>query len=212
MSLDSEIRGIIEPGDTLIYWTPCLLDIAISLKTWCWDAAHVEIYRGSSMSVAARASGVNIYPLRTEGLQYIRRPIMPFDDKAAMAWFMEPFDPKTQKGVRGQKYDVLGLLIFLSAVKRGSKDRMFCSEFWSRYYRSGGLHVMAEDWDADRVAPAQCRQTPALKTIWSMGHGSMSCALQQGPPRIDPLRTFQRSLSFLRHENVITSPELPSSR
>lgn len=146
------------PGDTLVYGVCDLVGCVICVKTWS-PACHVEIYAGNEWSIASRNGiGVNFYPRRLDQLIAVRRPVAPIDFDAGLRWF---------KTVQGQKYDWLGLLCFTLAVKRGSKDRMFCSEFWKRFYPQCGLDVMAPDWDADKTAPAQCLQTPALKTVWT---------------------------------------------
>ena len=150
------------PGDTLIYGVCDFAGCMICVKTWS-SACHVEIYAGEDMSFASRNGiGVNRYPLRLAQLIAVRRPIRPIYFKGGEGWF---------KTVRGQKYDWLGLLCFTLAVKRGSKDRMFCSEFWKRFYPKCHLQVMAPDWDADKTAPAQCLQTPALRTVWAKHPG-----------------------------------------
>lgn len=150
----------LQPGDCLIYWRNTFLDWVIAIKTWTF-AGHVEGYRGEGMSVASRNGlGVNLYPLRTKGLRMIRRPNTTFGRfnlTAANSWFFS---------VQGQSYDWIGLLCFTLAVKKGSASKMFCSEFLARWYRSGGFPAIADDYDADRVAPAQFAQTPALETIW----------------------------------------------
>jgi hypothetical protein len=157
---------MLKPGDTLLYFQQSAFDWLVALKTWNF-VAHCEIYVGSGQSVASRQGGVNLYPLRLDGLAYIRRPIMPFDFSSAMNWFSVPYNPRTGRGIEGQKYDYLGLLCFTLAVRQGSPHRMFCSEFATRWYRRAGLYVVAQDYDADRVAPAQLLQSPSLRTVWT---------------------------------------------
>jgi hypothetical protein len=148
----------LEPGDTLLYGPSDVFGLLTCLKTWS-PACHVEIYAGNGMSYASRNGiGVNSYPLRLTQLIAIRRPEFPVDFTRGAHWF--------DRVARGQAYDWLGLLCFTLAVKQGDPNKMFCSEFWKRFYPCCGLHVIAPDWDADRTSPAQCLQTPALKTIW----------------------------------------------
>jgi hypothetical protein len=159
--------SLIQPGDCLLYFADCSpVDWAIALKTWN-KVAHVETYVGRGLSVAARNGlTVNLYPFRQDGLAVIRRPNQPFDLDKAFAWFDVPFDPVKRNGIRGQGYDWKGLLCFTLAVAQGSPDRMFCSEFCTRFYEHGGLDVFAPDYDADKIAPAQFLQTAKLTTVW----------------------------------------------
>jgi len=150
----------LQPGDTLVYGRADLLDLAIELKTWS-AACHVEIYAGDGMSFASRNGlGVDRYKYRAEQLIAVRR--VPLDSRFEFAeaeqWF--------QDDARHQKYDWLGLLCFTLAVKQGSPNKMFCSEFWKHFYHHGGYEVIAPEWPADKTAPAQCLQTPALQTVW----------------------------------------------
>lgn len=147
-----------QPGDCLLYNTPGdFVDWAIRVKTWS-IAAHVECCVGNGQSVASRATGVNIFPYRPEGLVAILRPSQPFDLAKALAWF--------NASAKGQRYDWKGLLCFALAVHQGSKDKMFCSEFATRFYRAGGLNAVNANWDADKVAPGSFLMTPALDWVW----------------------------------------------
>ena len=166
--------GQILPGDTLIYGPSEWYDYGIVIKTWS-RACHVEIAVGGGQAIASRNGiGVNIYPLRMAQLIAVRRPAQPasFDFQAMMDWFSVPYDPRKGTGIRGQAYDWAGLLCFVLAVKQGSPHKMFCSEFWTRAHRAAKYPVIAEDWDADKVAPAQCFQTPVLTTVWRACSGS----------------------------------------
>lgn len=137
---------ILQPGDCLIYTGSDLIDWAIRIKTWS-RACHVELYAGEGTSLASRNGiGVNRYAYRREGLIRVLRPKPPFDFPRMQAWF---------ETVRGQKYDWLGLLCFTLAVKQGSPDKMFCSEFLTRVYRAGGFEPFQPDADADHIAPSE---------------------------------------------------------
>jgi hypothetical protein len=155
--------SILLKGDTLLYFDKrSIVDWIIALKTWS-KIAHVEIYVGQGMSVASRNGiGVNRYALRTDGLICVRRSRVTLDMNKADEWF--------QKTARGQKYDFLGLLCFMLAVKRGSLNRMYCSEFWTRWMRRAGSDPFNPDWDADRVPPSFCYSTNALWTVWQTGN------------------------------------------
>jgi len=153
----SKPRPELLAGDCLLYHGNSLFDGIIYLKTWS-SVCHVEVYRGEGISVAARNGvGVNYYPLRIKGLAHVLRPKESFDKAMANAWFYS--------SARGQGYDWMGLLVFYLAVKRGSKDKMFCSEFATRYYRAGGFDPFNPDYDADRVAPAQFLQSPSFTPV-----------------------------------------------
>jgi hypothetical protein len=146
-------------GDCLLYSPSDLFGWIIAVKTWSSRACHVEVYIGNGESVASRNGiGVGVYPVRTSQLSEVRRPNRPFTYRNAMDWFYLK--------ANGEKYDWLGLLVFWLAVRKGAMDRMFCSEFATRFYRHGGFSVVAPDWDADMVAPAQFLQTPAMDTVW----------------------------------------------
>lgn len=147
----------LRPGDCLLYWGNSLFDWAIAIKTWN-KIAHVEVYRGKGENLASRNGiGVSNYPLRISGLAYVLRPGSPFDLEKANVWFYK---------VKGQKYDWLGLLCFTLAVRQGSPNKMFCSEFATRLYRAGGFKPFADAYDADLIAPAQFLQSPAFDPVW----------------------------------------------
>lgn len=153
------------PGDCLLYErTPFVkspigwfFGLVINIKTWS-RFSHVEIYAGNGKAFASRDGvGVGFYDLRVDELVEVRRPsALHYDHQKGVKWF---------ETVRGQEYDWLGLLCFTLAVRQGAHDRMFCSEFAVRYYRKSGLEVLNPDDDADKAAPAQLHQTPALTTV-----------------------------------------------
>jgi hypothetical protein len=150
-----------EPGDCLLYSAKGLFGAAISVKTW-HSTAHCEIYVGNCCSAAARDGlGVDIYPVRGEQLQYILRPKLSMNISMALAWFI--------KQAQGQKYDWLGLLRFTWRKKyvfKGTDNRMFCSEFLTRFYRAGGFEPFSTCVDADDVAPFEFLTSPMLDLIW----------------------------------------------
>jgi hypothetical protein len=140
-------RDFVRPGDYLAYRASGFVGWIIKIKTW-HDVTHCEVYVGDGASVASRGpqdgvGGVGRYDLRLEGLTHILRPIVPFDLQAALRWFQI---------VNGQRYDLWGLLRFFT-IGAGKQDRMFCSEFATRFYRAGGLEPFQRDEDADAVAP-----------------------------------------------------------
>jgi hypothetical protein len=151
------------PGDCLLYFSAgSFLDWVIAFKTWS-KVSHCEVYRGEGTSVASRNGlGVNLYPVRWEGLAWVLRWDAncggTMDVPRAMRWFF--------KHAQGQRYDWLGLLVFYLAVKQGAPNKMFCSEFATRFYRAGGFKPFSEETDADRVAPAQFLQSVAFLPAW----------------------------------------------
>jgi hypothetical protein len=148
-------------GDTMLYFSRDAVDWAIAIKTWT-KLAHVEIYVGNGMSVASRNGvGVGLYPVRWPGLAVVRRSKVSPNLVAAQRWF--------NLTANGQKYDWLGLLCFTLAVKQGAPDRMFCSEFWTRWMRHAGVEPFNPTWDADRTPPSFCYVSGALETIWQDG-------------------------------------------
>lgn len=155
---------VLKPGDCLLYGrTPIRVSVlgwffglVINIKTWS-AYSHVEIYAGNGMSFASRDGvGVGLYPFRPEQLLRRRRPKVGYCHEKAVAWF---------SSVEGQRYDWKGLLCFTLAVAQGARDRMFCSEFATRFYRAGDLAVFSPETDADKVAPAQFAQTTELETL-----------------------------------------------
>lgn len=157
----------LQPGDCILYrpqplsrgFIGWLFGRLIAIKTWN-NISHVEIYVGDGMSVAARDGvGVNRFVTRWHGMARVLRPACSVFMPDAMTWF---------GGVRGQKYDWKGLLCFTLAVKQGSRDRMFCSEFATRFYRAGHIQVFGQ-YDADHVAPAQFLMSDDFDEIFNDG-------------------------------------------
>lgn len=148
---------MLKPGDAILYRPASAFGYLIAIKTWTW-ISHVEVYLGDYTCAAARESGVNLYGLDCAHAAYVLRPKGSVNIRAARKWFQT---------VRGQKYDFLGLLVFYLAARHGAKDRMFCSELATRFYRHGGFQPVAKVIDADRVAPAQYLQSLAFDLVWS---------------------------------------------
>lgn len=146
------------PGDHLLYGPSNLIGRLICLKTWS-PCCHIEIYIGAGKSVASRDGiGVGKYNLRLNQLVAVLRPKPPADMMAtAMTWF--------DQTANGQKYDFLGLLCFFLAAKRGSPDRMFCSEFATQWDWRAGIESISRKWSADKVAPGDFLMSPAFDRI-----------------------------------------------
>lgn len=150
--------ALIQPGDCLLYGGSSLTDLIIEVKTWS-IVAHVEIALDSGSSIASRNGiGVNKYAFRKEGLMFILRPKTTLRLDLGLRWFEDV--------AKGQAYDWLGLLCFTLAVKQGSPNKMFCSEFATNFYRACQLPIFNPYWPADKVSPGNLLTSPALDIIW----------------------------------------------
>lgn len=153
---------ILRPGDHLLYYTNCLADWIICVKTWS-DVGHIEVFAGYGdsphypCSVAARAKGVDLFPFRSPGLRYVLRPKV-WNEAEAWKWF--------QGVAKGQKYDWLGLLCFSLAVKQGRPHHMFCSEFARNLDRAAGCPSFADDWPGDLTPPMLFKSSDAFTRIY----------------------------------------------
>lgn len=158
-SKDSLLKEKLRPGDCLLYSPTGIFGLIISLKTW-HKIAHVEVYIGEGWAAASRdGKGVGIYPLRTSQLCCILRPKDKFDINSALLWYLT---------VRGQKYDWFGLLRFAwrsKVVPNSLDNRMFCSEFVTRFYRAGDFDPFSPETDADEIAPFQFLTSPEFDSI-----------------------------------------------
>lgn len=149
----------LQPGDALLYAPKGFFGWLIALKTW-HAISHVEVYIGEGQSVAARDGlGVNRYPWRNTELAYALRPKRPLDLAHALRWF---------DTVQGQGYDWPGLLRFSWRSRyvpaQLSHNKMFCSEFATRFYRQGGLDPFPRE-DADAVAPFEFEFNPFFDAV-----------------------------------------------
>ena len=146
------------PGDCLLYRPSTFFGWVIAVKTWN-SISHVEVFAGNNTSVASRdGKGVNLYTFRKDDLAAVLRPRGGFNFAQAMEWF--------EKTAKGQGYDWLGILCFSLAIKRGSPDKMFCSEFATNFYRAGGFEPFQSDYSADHVAPANFLISEPMQEIW----------------------------------------------
>lgn len=149
-------------GDLLLYQGSGFFSRLIRVKSWS-EVSHCEVFfghvDGQPVSGASRdGEGVNTYPLRSEGLFYVLRPVVPVDMAAFRAW---------HETVRGQKYDWKGILVFTLAVQQGAQDKMFCSEYSTRGYRNGHFEPFSERIDADRVAPGTYLTSGRFHVAWA---------------------------------------------
>jgi len=155
----------LKPGDCLLYSRipfrkskiGFLIGLFINIKTWS-RFSHVEVYNGLGVSMASRDGiGVDFYRTRLDELVKVRRPGADYNHAKAKAWF---------QGVRGQGYDLLGLLCFFWAGLRSDPSKMFCSEFARRLYREGGLELFNPNKDSDHISPEQLDQTNGLVDVF----------------------------------------------
>jgi len=156
---------ILQPGDHLLYGPKGLAGWVISLKTWS-DVAHCEFYLGDmgnrqQMSLASRDGlGVNAYPLRTATLAYILRPKQKLNLVKGIKWFLTR--------AQGQQYDWWGLLRFAwrsRVVPEARDNRMFCSEFLTRFDRACDFDPF-NGYDADAIAPSEFLKSNSFDIVW----------------------------------------------
>lgn len=146
-------------GDALIYSGTSLFDWVIRFKTFS-KACHIELAFFDEISLASRnGKGVNMYPLRTEGLIAVLRPKKePLDFETGLKWF--------NKEARGQEYGWLSLLNFYLIRLRDGK-RMFCSEFATLFYARCGFQPFQIGYPAYKVPPSLFLISPEFNVIWS---------------------------------------------
>ena len=102
------------------------------------------MYLGEGRSYASRnGQGVNFYDLRTKDLQYVCRPKLPGDLRAAMAW------AKTQVGM---PYGWLDLLAFIDVNIDG--QGIVCSPAATLFERAAGLDPFNGE-PCNKIAPFQ---------------------------------------------------------
>lgn len=146
----------LKAGDTLLYFDGSFVDRVIAIKTWS-DVGHVEIYAGNGHSYASRNGiGVNVYPLRLDGLRYVLRPNRVFRFELGSIWF--------EKDAKGQPYNFRDLLQFCLIRTKGKG--MICSQFGAEFYKACLYPVFNPMCPSGTIAPAQFLQTPALDWIW----------------------------------------------
>jgi hypothetical protein len=153
------LREQLQPGDCLLYAPKGAYGWIIAIKTW-HSVAHCEGYIGDGESVASRDGiGVGRFPLRESELQYVMRPVVPFQLAAAMARFDREW--------RGQGYDWLGLVRFAwraPVARFRFNNKQFCSEFLTRWYREGQIDPFNGD-DADAIAPSDFLKATVFRRL-----------------------------------------------
>jgi len=157
---DTNIIPPLQPGDILLYDSGSLVDWLIKFRTWS-DVAHVEIYLDNYESTASRNGlGVDIYPVRYEGLRYIRRLQVPFDRIAARKFAIK---------MRGTPYGYGDLARFylLNIPTKG----LICSQYGDLLLRAGSVVAFYEDYPPGAVSPRDYELIPNFiaKTVWQAG-------------------------------------------
>lgn len=150
----------LEVGDVLFYSPSDLIGVLIAIKTWTW-LSHVEVYHGSDRVVAARRSGVDLYPVRLSNLVAIRRPLGSSKFSREGAW-------KAVFPLIGKDYEESSFESFLNPWCIHRKVSRICSSIVTSYLRGGGVGCFNPDVPENKIAPAQLWQTNDLYTVWSL--------------------------------------------
>lgn len=131
----------LQPGMVLLYKPTSAFGKMIVFHTG-GPCSHAELYAGGGASVASRdGQGTGLYPLRTDDLGWVLRPVTPFDAAKASAWFTaQPH----------QKYGWSDLLQFCGYPVNG--NGVVCSPFVVYVLRAGGVPVF-KDIAPERIAP-----------------------------------------------------------
>lgn len=153
--------AILQPGDSILYRPSNLIGVIIAIKTWGW-ISHIEGYTGNGQSVGARASGVNLWPLRNDKyVRYVLRPKVPFDLAKAMDWF--------NREAKGDKYSVGGLFGFYDPdLRPGPRNPKaeFCSQLVDMWYDAGGFLPFNPRYPANKISPVQFLQSPVFTQVF----------------------------------------------
>lgn len=144
-------------GDCLLYTGKSLLSRIIRIKTWS-RFSHAEVYIGDGKAITSRETGTKYYEFTRDNLTCVLRPNSSLDVEAGKRWF---------DTVVGQRYDTFGLLRFFT-IGEQSKEKQFCSEAVTRFYRAAGFNPFAERIDADLVSPGMLFTSPNLITVWDI--------------------------------------------
>lgn len=147
----------LRPGDLLLYGGGSLTAWCIQLRTWS-DVDHVEIYQDNGRTLASRAQGVGIYPLRVLELRRVIRPVAPFDFQAGIKWL---------PSVIHRSYGYLDLARFYLINIR--TKGLICSEFVDLFFRACGLPLFNTEYPEGAVCPRDFETLSPLlaKQIWS---------------------------------------------
>lgn len=159
----AEVPAQLRFGDALLYSSDGAVGRAIKLKTWS-DVSHIEMWFGQGKVGASRdGQGVNTYDFTDRHLVYVLRPEQPLNAHAVLAY---------HESVIGQAYDFWGLMRFFTWGEQ-STDKQFCSEWFTRASRRGGLDPFAKCYDADLVSPGMYHASPHYTHILAMRTDSL---------------------------------------
>lgn len=148
------LASFLKPGDVLLYKPTSIYGWIIRVKTW-HSVSHVEIYLGNGKSSASRDGiGVNIYPLRLDGLTCVMRPKQAFDTQKATAF---------TKSHAGTPYGWLDLLNF-TGLRIHTKG-IVCSPWVTEVLRNNNIPIF-NDEDSDLIAPFQFLDSELLSIVW----------------------------------------------
>jgi uncharacterized protein YycO len=158
--LEKYLRRILKPGDMILYSSNGIFGKLIKFKTSS-NSTHVAVYAGAGMiRESVEGEGVQKVALRLKNLYKVRRPKQPYDNLKAEAWF---------KTVDGQKYDYIGLFWSFYARKWGRENKkMWCSEYFTRDARMGGIEPFTPNADADQIHPGHCELSAAYDDFFIM--------------------------------------------
>lgn len=170
----------LRPGDLLLYGGGSLAAWLIQFRTWS-DVSHVEIYLGGGRSLASRAAGVDIYPLRVLNLRRVLRPkhvhsrslvgadlpvrpsqnemegedlpVFPSRNLPPTTRLPLNFEQGLQwfRTVQGTRYGYLDLLKFY-LIDLPTRG-MICSEFADRFFQASGLPLFNPKYPSGAVCP-----------------------------------------------------------
>ena len=156
----------LQPGDLLFYKPTDFIGWLIAVKTWAM-LSHVECYVGHGQVIAARPSGVDLYPERFDtSLRYVRRPVLSpgkrFDVQGANA---------AVRHMLGKPYQYSGLFRFYAPWHDKHKATRICSSVATVWLRGGGCEPFNPTVTADDVSPSMLNQTNDLTTVWESMDG-----------------------------------------
>lgn len=160
------------PGDLVLYSGAGLWSWVIKVKTWS-PVSHCEVVIGGGQTVTAREGrGVNVYAFTDAHLYAVLRPEWAPNLEAALRWF---------RGVQGQPYGYWQALRFFRLGKE-DQTRMMCSPCCARFYRAGGFHAFAGDFDASLVSPGMFLSSPHFVPVWRADRVGASGSAGTDPP------------------------------
>jgi len=161
----------LQPGDWLGYHHKSLLAEAIYLRTGGL-ATHCAVYCGNGRVVTSLEHGVNYYPVDTDGLVIVRRPVVPFNDDLADSIF--------KSSIQGRPYGIWDCIKDTFPDIPDHSDGMNCSHSSAAYLIGGGVICFADDFDLSAITPRDFQLVPntVLRTIWLVGQHDATTVTQ----------------------------------